>query len=213
MGLVMKKEKYIFKLGTLFLAFIAVPLVLYFLGDFYKRSILMETISIVTIVGFSILISQFFTSRLNKKLVKKIRMVNVLAVHKFIGYLFLSILLLHPFFVVLPKVFDNGITYSDAIARLITTFNSTGVILGLIAYASLLILLVTSFFRLKLHLKYRTWRNLHGYLTLLFIITAAWHVIDIGRHSNLAFSAYYIIAITIGVFYLLKTYLFKTSKR
>lgn len=209
----MKKESYIFKLGALFLAFVIVPLALYFLGNFGKRTILKEILSMLTILGFSLLLSQFFTSRLNKTLVKKIRMVNVLKIHKIIGYTFISILLLHPFFIIVPKFFDNGVTPSDTFVRLITTFSSTGVILGLTAYASMLILLVTSYFRFKLHLKYKTWRNLHGYITLLFIITAAWHVINIGRHSNISFSAYYIIAITIGVFYLLRTYLLKTSKK
>lgn len=173
----------------------------------------METISIVTILGFSLLLSQFFTSRINKKLVKKIRMVNVLAIHKFIGYLFVSILLLHPFFIVIPKFFDNGVTPSDAFVKLSTTFSSTGVILGLIAYASMLILMVTAYFRFKLHLKYGTWRKLHGYVTLLFVIAATWHVIDMGRHGNTSFTAYYLLAVTLGIFYLLKTYLFKTSKK
>lgn len=198
---------------ALIIAFIAVPLYLYFSGNFPKRTTLMETISIVTILGFSLLLSQFFTSRINKKLVKKIRMVNVLAIHKFIGYLFISILLLHPFFIVIPKFFDDGVTPIDAFVRLITTFSSTGVILGLIAYASILILMVTAYFRFKLHLKYRTWRSLHGYLTLLFVITATWHVIDMGRHSNMSFTVYYLLAVTLGIFYLSKTYLFKTSKK
>lgn len=209
----MKTQSYIFKLFALIIAFIAVPLYLYFSGNFPKRTTLMETISIVTILGFSLLLSQFFTSRINKKLVKKIRMVNVLAIHKFIGYLFISILLLHPFFIVIPKFFDDGVTPIDAFVRLITTFSSTGVILGLIAYASILILMVTAYFRFKLHLKYRTWRSLHGYLTLLFVITATWHVIDMGRHSNMSFTAYYLLAVTLGIFYLSKTYLFKTSKK
>lgn len=210
---VMKTQSYIFKLFALIIAFIAVPLYLYFSGNFPKRTTLMETISIVTILGFSLLLSQFFTSRINKKLVKKIRMVNVLAIHKFIGYLFISILLLHPFFIVIPKFFDDGVTPIDAFVRLITTFSSTGVILGLIAYASILILMVTAYFRFKLHLKYRTWRSLHGYLTLLFVITATWHVIDMGRHSNMSFTVYYLLAVTLGIFYLSKTYLFKTSKK
>lgn len=209
----MKTQSYIFKLFALIIAFIAVPLYLYFSGNFPKRTTLMETISIVTILGFSLLLSQFFTSRINKKLVKKIRMVNVLAIHKFIGYLFISILLLHPFFIVIPKFFDDGVTPIDAFVRLITTFSSTGVILGLIAYASILILMVTAYFRFKLHLKYRTWRSLHGYLTLLFVITATWHVIDMGRHSNMSFTVYYLLAVTLGIFYLSKTYLFKTSKK
>lgn len=173
----------------------------------------MEIISIAIILAFSLLLSQFFTSRLNYKLMKQIRMVNVLTIHKFIGYFFISIILLHPFLIVVPKFFDDGVTATDAFVRLITTFSSTGVILGLIAYASMLILIVTAFFRFKLHLKYRTWRSLHGYLTLLFVIAATWHVINIGRHSNNLFAIYYLLVITIGIYYVLRKYLFKTSKK
>lgn len=211
MGLIMKTKSYIFKLSALIITFIGVPLLIYFSGNFPKRNTLMETISIVTILGYSLLLSQFFTSRLNKSLIKKIRMINVLAIHKFIGYLFISILLLHPFFIIIPKFFDNAVSPSDAFIKLITTFSSTGVILGLIAYASMVLLLLTSYFRFKLHLKYKTWRNLHGYLTVLFIITATWHVINIGRHSNASFTMYYLIAVVSGMYYLVKTYVFKTS--
>lgn len=209
----MKKENYIFKLGSLFIGFIGVPLVLFFLGDFEKRTILMEIFSLITILGFTLLISQFFTSRLNKTLVKKMRMANVLKIHKIIGYTFISILLLHPFFIIAPKFFDNGVTPTDAFLKLITTFSSLGVILGLIAYACIIIFLITSYFRFKLHLKYKTWRNLHGYLTMFFIITGTWHVINMGRHSNTSFSLYYLVAVASGIYYLLRTYLFKTSKK
>lgn len=209
----MKNTDYIFKFIALAIVFIGGPLLLYYLGDFPRRDSLMETLSLITILGFSLLLSQFFSTRMNKKLVKSIRMVNVLNIHKIIGYVFISILLLHPFFIIVPKFFDNGVTPFDAFYKLITTFSSLGVILGLIAYACLLLLLVTSFFRFKLHIIYRTWRALHGYLTLLFVITATWHVINIGRHSNTSFSIYYVLMVASGIYYLLKTYLFKTSKK
>lgn len=209
----MKIQSYIFKLSVLIITFIGVPLFLYFSGNFPKRTTLMETISIVTILGFSLLLSQFFTSRLNYKLMKKIRMVKLLAIHKFIGYFFISVILLHPFFIVIPKFLDDGVTASDAFVRLITTFSTTGVILGLIAYASMLILLVTAFFRFKLHLQYRTWRSLHAYLTLLFVIIATWHVVEMGRHSNNSFTLFYLLVVAIGIYYTLRKYLFKTEKK
>lgn len=213
MGLIMKKRHYIFKLISLAIIFIIVPILLYVLGDFPRRNFLMETVSIITIIGFTLLLSQFFSTRMNRKLVKKIRMVNVLKVHKIIGYLFVSILLFHPIFIILPKFFDNSVTPADAFIRLITTFDSLGVILGIIAYVCMVILLITSFFRFKLKLTYRTWRSLHGYFTMLFIITATWHVINMGRHSNTPFSIYYVLMVASGIFYLLKTYLFKTSRK
>jgi len=208
-----KNTANIFKFIGLAIAFIGVPILLYYLGDFPRRTLLMETLSLITIIGFTLLLSQFFSTRMNKKLVKKVKMVNVLNIHKIIGYVFISILLLHPFFIIVPKFFDNGVTPFDAFYRIITTFSSLGLILGLIAYTSMLTLLITSFFRFKLHLKYKTWRNLHGYLTLLFVIAATWHVINLGRHSNTSFSIYYVLMVASGIYYLLNTYLFKTSKK
>ncbi len=213
MGIIMNKESYITNLSSLIISFIGVPILIFVLGDFPRRNALSETISLITILGFSLLISQFFYSRINKRLVKKIRMVHVLRIHKFIGYAFISILLLHPFFIIVPKFFDNAVTPVEAFFKLITTFDSLGIMLGLIAYAVMLILLVTAFFRFKLHLKYKAWRNFHGYLTLLFVITATWHVITLGRHSNISFSIYYVLTVASGIFYLLRLYLFKTSTR
>ena len=213
MGLIMKKRHYIFKLISLVIIFIIIPILLYALGDFPRRDFLMETISLITIIGFTLLLSQFFSTRMNRKLVKKIRMVNVLKIHKIIGYAFITILLLHPVFIIVPKFFDNSVPPTDAFVRLITSFDSLGVILGLIAYTSMAILLITSYFRFQLFISYRTWRSLHGYLTLFFILTATWHVINLGRHSNVSIASYYIIMVASGIFYVLKTYLFKTSKK
>lgn len=209
----MKTQSYILKFSVLIITFIAVPLVLYYSGNFPKRNTLMESISILTILAFSLLLSQFFTSRLNYKLMKQIRMVNVVAIHRFIGYFFISVLLLHPFFIIIPKFFDDGIAPTDAFVKLITTFSTTGIILGLIGYAIMLILMVTAFFRFKMHMHYRTWRSLHGYLTLLFVITATWHVIDMGRHSNSSFTLYYLLVVVTGIYYVLRKYLFNTAKK
>ena len=209
----MKNKRNIFRLIILAIAFIATPILLYNFGDFPRRNFLKETLSIIIILGFSLLLSQFFSTRMNKKLVKNIRMVNVLKIHKIIGYLFITILLLHPFFIIVPKFFDNTALPIDAFIKLTTTFSSLGVILGLIAYSCMVILLITSFFRFKLHLTYRAWRSLHGFFTMLFIITATWHVINIGRHSNAPFSIYYVLMVVSGIYYLLKIYFFKTSKK
>ena len=213
MGIIMKKQRSIYRIIILLLTFIAVPSVLYSIGDFPRRDFLMESLSIITILGFTLLLSQFFSTRMNKKLVKSIRMVNVLKFHKIIGFIFVSILFLHPIFIILPKFFDNSVTPAEAFIRLITTFDSLGVVLGLIAYVCMVILLITSFFRFKLKLTYRTWRSLHGYFTMLFIITATWHVINMGRHSNTPFSIYYVLMVASGIFYLLRTYLYKTTKK
>jgi hypothetical protein len=213
MGLTIKNNRFIRRLLILAIFFIGVPVLLYYFGDFPERTVLMETLSMITILGFTLFISQFFSTRINKKLVKDMRMINVLKIHKIIGYTFISILLLHPLFIIVPKFFDNTVTPADALLKLITQFSSTGVIVGIIAYICMVVLLITSYYRFKLNLSYKIWRSLHGYFTMLFVVTVTWHVVNIGRHSNSAFSTYYVLMVASGIFYLLNTYLFKTSKK
>ena len=160
MGLVMKKDRRIYKMLPLFLVFIGIPLVLWFLSDFPERSLLMDSLSLLTILAFSLLLAQFFLARTNRELVKKVKMSNVLKIHKFIGYIFISVIMLHPFFIIVPKFLDNAVSPKDALIRLITTFDNIGLVLGLVAYTAMLVIMITSFFRFKLHLKYRTWRTL-----------------------------------------------------
>ena len=213
MGLVMKKDRRIYKMLPLFLVFIGIPLALWFLSDFPERSLLMDSLSLLTILAFSLLLAQFFLARTNRELVKKVKMSNVLKIHKFIGYIFISVIMLHPFFIIVPKFLDNAVSPKDALIRLITTFDNIGLVLGLVAYTAMLVIMITSFFRFKLHLKYRTWRTFHAYLTSIFIGAAVWHVISLGRHSNTAFIMFYVIALASGMYYLLRTYLFKPTSK
>jgi len=97
----------------------------------------------------------------------------------------------------------------EALTTLLTTFNSTGVILGIIAWLLILIIGLTSSFRNKLPMKYTSWRLLHGILSIIFIIVASWHAIDLGRHTNVPMSVFIIILSGSGVILLLKTYFSK----
>ncbi|WP_157972927.1 ferric reductase-like transmembrane domain-containing protein [Aureibaculum luteum] len=209
----MNKESKIYKLLPLILVFVGVPLLLWALGEFPKRSVFKELLSLIIILTFSLLLGQFFLTRTNKILVKQIKMSSVLKIHKFIGYVFIIIIMAHPFFIILPKFFDNTKTPFEAFTILLTSFNSLGIVLGMVAYMIMLIILITSFFRFKLHLQYRTWRKVHGYLAMLFIITATSHVINIGRYNSTSFSIYYLIVVASGIFYLLRIYLFKSTKK
>lgn len=179
------------------------PLALFYFGNFYSKGVLMDVVSICTILGFSLLISQFFTTRINVGLVQNLKMKKVLSIHKFIGYFFITLLLFHPLFIVIPKFFDNTITPYDAFIRMITTFSSRGVILGIIAYISMVLLILTSLFRDYLGLKYKTWRMLHGILTLVFVALATFHAISLGKHMNTSFEVYYITIAAVGVLFLI----------
>ena len=190
----------------------AIPVLFWALGDFPQRSALKETISLLTLVAFSNMLGQFFISRLSKKTLNLPAMPRVIKVHKIIGYVFVSVLLVHPFLIILPRYFEAGVEPLDAFTTLITTFESTGIILGMVAWGLMLIIGITSLFRNKLRLEYTQWRTLHSILSILFIAVASWHAIDLGRHTNLPISIFIAVFAAIGIGLLTKTYLFNQRK-
>jgi Mn2+/Fe2+ NRAMP family transporter len=80
-----------YNLFTAILIFVALPLLFWALGDFPRRTILKESISLLTILAFFMMLGQFFLARSNG-MVKVFKMGNVLKIHKVIGYIFVSIL-------------------------------------------------------------------------------------------------------------------------
>jgi predicted ferric reductase len=192
------------------LMFIGLPLLFWALGDVPRRTVLKESISILTILSFFMMLGQFYLARSNGA-VKVFKIGKVLKVHKFIGYVFVAVLLFHPFLIVVPRYFEAGVEPIDAFVTMLTTFDSVGILLGMCTWCVMLILGLTSLLRNKISLKYKTWRIFHGILSILFIVLAAWHAIDLGRHTDMAMSIYMIIVVAIGVLLLLKTYLLKTK--
>ena len=192
--------------------FIGLPLLLWILGDFPGKTILKEFLSLLTILAFCFMLAQFYFTRHNKYFAKGREFSMVVKLHRYIGYVFIAVLVLHPFFIVVPRFFEAGVEPSDAFITLITEFDSLGVVLGLIAYGIMILLFLTTFFRNKFHLQYRLGRMFHGYLSVLFIVAAAWHVIDIGRHTNVPFSVYIILMAVSGIIHLFLTYFFESKK-
>jgi len=198
---------------TALLIFVALPLVIWALGDVPRRSMLKEVLSLLTILSFSMMILQFFLSRGNGKILKDHRAGKVVKLHKIFGYVFVSILLLHPFLIVLPRYFEAGIKPGEAFTTTLTTWDSRGIILGLSAWSLMLLLGLSSIFRKQLGMKYTTWRVSHGILSILFIVLATWHATDLGRHTDLPMSVYMIALAGLGVIQLLRMYLIKTIKQ
>ena len=104
----------------------------------------------------------------------------------------------------------SGVRPRDAFVILITTFDNLGILLGLSAWVLLLVLAVTSFFRIRLikrlHFKYPTWRYFHGGLAVAFVALAIWHAINLGRHTDTAIAVYFITLASIGITMLARQY-------
>lgn len=206
-------EKRIRKYNTIaaIIVFVVLPILLISMGENQDRSLLKNTISFLTIISFCMMLAQFFLARSNKNNLKGHKMSKIIKIHKIIGYVFVSILVFHPFLIVVPRYFESGVDPIDAFVTIISTLTSSGIIMGMIAWCLMFIIGLTSLFRDNLGLSYKNWRVFHGILSVAFIVLASWHVIDLGRHSNNTITIYIISVTAIAVLLLLKTYLVKPN--
>ena len=193
--------------------FIGIPLFLWGLGDYHRDSIFKETLSVLTLLAFFLMIGQFFLTRFFRKDFLNMKMNKVVKIHKLLGYIFISIILLHPFFIVVSRYFEAGLDVKEAFITMLTTFDSLGIVLGIIAWSLLVILGLLAFFRNQLGLSYRRWRTIHGFVSVFFISIACWHVIDLGRHIDLSITVFVAFTTTLGVLYILRDYFFSLKKR
>lgn len=211
MGLIMKEQtekRGIFLLAALF---IGLPLLFYATGDVPRRTVLKESISILTILAFCLILAQFFVTRSSYRMLRGYRWKTIVKVHKILGYTFLGVLLVHPFLIVVPRYFESGIDSMEAFVKIITAINSPGIVLGICSWFLLLILGITSFLRNRLPLRYKTWKLFHVVLAICFTALASWHAIEIGRHTTQLFSFYVVLAAVSGVLPLLNAYIFQSS--
>ncbi|CUH67425.1 Ferric reductase like transmembrane component [Thalassovita gelatinovora] len=190
--------------------FIGLPLLFYALGEAPRRSILKESFSLITLLAVSLMVGQFFLARSNATLLNLFKPPQIQKVHKYIAYSAVGVIFLHPVLIVLPRYFEGGVKPWDAFLTMITTFDSLGILLGLFAWGAMLVLGVTAYFRKKLiphfSARYRGWRYFHGGLAVAFIIAALWHAIELGRHTDIAMSAFFVILTLIGFALLAKLY-------
>lgn len=194
-------------------AFIGLPMLLWVLGDYPIRTVLKTSLSLLTLLALFMMFAQFFLSHANSSLNKMYHAKDILKWHKAMGYIFIMVFVFHPFLIVLPRFFEAGLLPMDAFIKLITTFETTGQIVGLVAYILMFVLGATSIFRNQLHIKYNTWKLLHGVLSLLFIAFATWHAVDMGRHADKAMSIWMILLTLGSSILLLQTYITNKSEK
>lgn len=189
------------------LAFVCLPLMAWALSDAPTRSVLKESLSILTLAAFFLMMGLFYWSRAGRPAIRDLKMGRVVSLHKWMGYTSVGLLLLHPVFLVAPKYFEPGEAPLDALITILTTPNQ-GIILGFLAWSLMLTIGLTALARKRLPLKYTTWRTLHGLLAAIFIVIAVWHVIDLGRHTTMAMSLLVVCLTAGGVQMLLRDYAF-----
>lgn len=191
--------------------FAGLPVLFYATGDFPRRTILKESISVLTILGLCLMVGQFFMTRNNNYLPGSSPPRKVIKIHKIIGYFFVSILLVHPLLIVFPRYFEAGLDPVDCLVAILSTYSNFGVLGGIVAWGLMFILLTTALFRKNIPLRYKTWTKVHGWLAIAFIIFACWHTIDLGRHTNRFLAIYIVVLAVSGTLLLLKDYILPTA--
>ena len=206
----MKPNAKIFTILAAASIFLGLPLLFYTTGDAPERSLLKEAISGLTVLSFGLMLGQYFLARSNQAVLAVFKAPAVQKVHKWIAYTAISIMAFHPFLIVFPRFFEGGVKPWDAFWTMITDFQNLGIVLGLIAWVLMVSLGVTAYFRMKLmhrfKSRYRGWRYFHGGLAVVFTVTAAWHSIVLGRHTDTAMSTFYIVLATVGIGLLARLY-------
>jgi len=164
------------------LAFAGIPLLIRVLEDGHGRGLIQETLSILAVLTLCQMIVLCFWSRAHALATKCLTWPTRVRWHKRIGYACVGIMLFHPLMPIAHTLLEPGISPTDAFVTMITTFNR-GVILGISAWCSMLLLGVTALTRSRLPMRYTTWQIFHGTLAMVFIILAVWHVVDLGGHA------------------------------
>lgn len=182
------------------------PLVLLTLGDYPRRSLLKETLSMLTLAAFFLMLGQFLLVRGARFVTEGVRFSRLLSLHKLIGYSVVSLLLAHPFLIVLPRAFEGGVSPAEAMTKILTTVDSPGVVLGMISWVLMLVIGATSLVRERLGLDYRTWKLIHALLSVLLVVTASWHAIDLGRHTDTAVSLLVVALASAAVLVVIRQY-------
>lgn len=164
--------------------FLVLPVLFFFTGDVEHRTWLKDGLSLLTLLSFFIMILQFFLSRAYASGLKEYKMSQVIKWHKILGYVFVGVLIFHPFLIVIPRYFETGVAPAEAFMKILQQWSNPGLLLGFVAFGVMLLLGLTSLLRSHLNMTYNHWRILHGVLSIIFILCACFHVIYMGRHMS-----------------------------
>lgn len=196
-----------YQIITAMIVFVVFPMLFYWADGSPRRAFYKESISAITFLAFFSTMLQFLLSRANRSSIRVFKASRIFKCHQILGYLAGAILLLHPLFVVLPRFFKPGISAGDAIKLILTSYDNKGVLLGIIAYIFLFFLVIQCFLRRIIPISYKTWRTIHGLVSILFIVTSPLHTIILSRHCSLLLNLWIIVVASLVTSVLLKLYL------
>ncbi|MBR7887782.1 ferredoxin reductase family protein [Marinomonas sp. A79] len=103
--------------------------------------------------------------------------------HKKVGQWLGLIFFLHPILILAPRF---SMSWGDGITSVITTVTASNMLIGVIAWVSMVVWILLSIFKQRLPIRYETWRLTHmmGFVTIIVLATV--HITNIGQHGQYA---------------------------
>ena len=189
---------------VVYVVVLLLPVILGAFQDLPRRSLIREFTDALLLIGFMALYIQFILSGRFKAISGRFGIDLVMRVHQLMARILAVFLLVHPFLVVRP--WDST---SKVFERASVLFFSPTTNTGIAAWFLLLILVLVAIFRDRLHIRYEAWRLSHGIGTLAMASLATHHAIILGRHSNILFTALWLILLVLSVLTLLCIHVIK----
>jgi predicted ferric reductase len=161
----------------IFVAIALIPLAIAYIGPLPPvRSFLEEFGVALGFIGLSLFALQFLFSGRFKKVAPTFGVDNVVQFHKEIGVIAILFSLAHP----ISMLFADWdyIRFFDPEENLPRAVSLVAVSIGLV------VLLVTSLWRLTFNLSYEIWRLIHGVLGFLIIFVGVVHSVQVGHYLD-----------------------------
>ena len=165
----------------LYILIIAVPLLAswYFVG--HPRIFWQELGSVLGILAFAMILSEFVLSGRVKSFSRKVGMDATMKFHRIIGWCALIAALLHPF--LYESTPTTGPWPWDSTRQFAVATDFTSISTGIIAFILLPVLVVLAVWRSSLDYRYETWRRLHGLIAMALVGLLLHHTLAAGRYA------------------------------
>lgn len=172
-------------------------------------SVFKQVVLLLSLAAFGLVLGQFWLSRLGSQNVATGKPAVVLRWHKIIGYSAGGFLLIHPVLMIARRFW---VLESDPLDNLLLMLRAPAMVPATVAWTLLALLVVFAIVRRGFPAQ--SWRLIHGLVSSGFVAMAVWHVVTIGRHSNAAMSAYWIMLVagTVGALLLSYRHLFQQAR-
>lgn len=173
--------------------------------DLERRGPYATIIGALSIAGLMALLLQYALSGRLQSVTQYAGIDNGMRIHRKAGQIIALFFFLHPFLIILPRVFiapqlvvdDLWIMFAGPVAQT-----------GLYAWAIMAVWVLVAMFRDKLPISYETWRVSHGLGLIAVAILATWHAVTVGRHGvyNIWFDVMWITLCAVAVSTVVYTY-------